>query len=299
MAQLKVIVNKLNRRRTPINDFSDKGNVSGTVSKGFLFVGTAQETNALGTWYMDRDGYYYWGGGLAIVSMNDPVAATQTTAPTAAGKASIPLPHATPHDLPLRQSKCMLTAEWLELHYGNDCAAATEGTPFTKELLYAVACQETAIYFYDWTRDHTPEEVLGRCVFDASGDVNGTRRAFPKNTAAFKERYGQELADMLISEANKTRAMRGFGPRQWVYAGYGIFQYDLQHIVNDEAFFREKQWYQMDQCLKKVMQELKMKWAAHPNDLFATVRAYNGSGPRAENYANNVFQFLAWIRQRT
>jgi hypothetical protein len=47
------------------------------------------------------------------------------------------------------------------------------------------------------------------------------------------------------------------------------------------------------------MKELKSKWASHPNDLFQTVKAYNGSGPRAENYANNVLQFLAWIRQRT
>lgn len=73
MAQLKVIVNKLNKRRTPVSDFSDKGDVSGTVCKGYLFVSIREETNELGAWYIDRDGYYYWGGGLAIVSMNDPV----------------------------------------------------------------------------------------------------------------------------------------------------------------------------------------------------------------------------------
>ncbi|HEY9362945.1 MAG TPA: hypothetical protein VIQ00_06780, partial [Chitinophagaceae bacterium] len=66
----------------------------------------------------------------------------------------------------------------------------------------------------------------------------------------------------------------------------------------DEAFFTQKQWYEMDHCLEKVMKELKSKWASHPNDLFQTVKAYNGSGPGAENYANNVLQFLAWINQR-
>jgi hypothetical protein len=299
MAQLKVIVNKLNKRRTPISDFSEKGNVSGVVFKGFQFVSIREDSNSLGTWYQDREGYYYWGGGLAILSLNDPVIRDVVHSPAASGKAVIPLPHATPQDLPLSQKKCLLTAEWLEQHYGNDCAAATAGTPFTKELLYAIACQEAAIYFYDWTRDHTPEEVLGRCVFDASGDVNGTRLAFPKNTDAFIERYGQELADMLIAEANKTRVMRGFGPKQWVYAGYGLFQYDLQHIQTDETFFREKQWYQMNHCLEKVMKELKTKWAAYPNDLFKTIKAYNGSGARAENYANKVLQFLDWIRNQT
>lgn len=297
MAQLKVIVNKLNRRKSPISDFQDKGNVIGTVSKGYLFLSIAEENNIMGTWYMDRDGYFYWGGGLTIVSLQNP-AESQLTEATMEGKAAIPLPHATPQNLPLSRSKCLSVAEWMELHFGNACAAVTEGTPFTKELLYAIACQETAIYFYGWTSDHTPEEVLGRCVFDASGDVNGTRRAFPKNTAAFIKRYGQELALMLMEEANKTRTMRGFGPKEWVYAGYGLFQYDLQHIQIDEPFFRKKQWYQMDHCLEKVMLELKTKWAAHPDDLFKTVKAYNGSGPRAENYANNVLQFLDWIRHR-
>ncbi|MGY3054166.1 hypothetical protein ACVWYG_002369 [Pedobacter sp. UYEF25] len=299
MAQLKVIVGKLNRRRTPINDFAEKGNVSGVVYKGFQFMSVRDEKNTLGTWYIDKDGNYYWGGGLAIISAENPISPQPNSRPMSTGKATIPLPQSTPHDLPLSRERCFLTADWLELHYGDQCAAATEGTPFTKELLYAIACQETAIYFYDWTKEHTPEEVLGLCVFDASGDANGTRSAFPKNTAAFTAKYGQAKADMLIAEANKSRALRGYGPKQWVYAGYGLFQYDLQYIQTDEIFFMEKQWYQIDHCLDKVIKELKSKWAAHPNDLFNTVKAYNGAGLRAENYANNVMQFLDWIRKRT
>lgn len=298
MAQLKVIANKLNRRKYPITQYSEKGIVTGKVSKGFQFVSIKEVRNELGIWYQDSEGNYYWGGGLALISADDPVIDFDST-PLAEGKASIPMPHAPPHNLPLNRSKCLLTANWLESHYGNQCTAAIEGTPFTKELLFAIACQETAIYFYDWTRNHTPEEVLSLCVFDASGDVNHTRRAFPKNTAAFVARYGQRTADMLIKEANKTRAMRGFRPKKWVYAGYGLFQYDIQHIQRDEAFFLQKQWYDMNHCLKKVVMELKNKWAAHPNDLFKTIKAYNGSGPAAENYANNVLQFLDWIRKPT
>ena len=298
MALLKVIVDKLNKRTAPVGNFT-QSNIIGTVVKGYIFVSESQITNNRGTWYMDRDGYYYWDGGLTIISQNDPTATPVTAVAVAAGKADIPLPRAAPQNLPLSHAKCLLTADWMELHYSAQCEAATQGTPFTKETLYAIACQETAIYFYDWTKDNTPDEVLGRCVFDASGDVSGTRNAFPKNTAAFIEKYGQEIANMLIEEANKTRAMRGFGPKQWVYAGYGLFQYDIQAIVTDEAFFLQKQWYQMDHCLEKVMIELKSKWAAHPNDLFNTIRAYNGSGPRAENYANNVLTFLDWIRKRT
>ena len=137
---------------------------------------------------------------------------------------------------------------------------------------------------------------MARCVFDASGDANGTRLAFPKNTAAFVEKYGQSLADMLIAEANATRALHGWAPKQWVYAGYGIFQYDIQAIVTDPDFFEKKQWYSIEVCLTKVISELQAKWRIHTGDLFNTVKAYNGTGTRADNYAKNVFQFLSWIK---
>jgi len=174
--------------------------------------------------------------------------------------------------------------------------AIVADTVFEKELLYAIACQETAIYWNGWMNDHTPDEILGRCVFDASGDVNGSRSAFPKNTAVFIDKYGQAIADTLIAEANATRAWRGWGPKQWVYAGYGIFQYDIQAILTDEIFFTGKQWYAIDNCLNRVMKELKAKWQAHPNDLFNTVKAYNGSGAKADNYAKNVMRFYTWIK---
>lgn len=72
MAQLKVIVNKLNRRTGPVADMNDKGNIVGTVPMGFIFESTGQITNGLGTWYADSDGYYYWGNGLIIINASVP-----------------------------------------------------------------------------------------------------------------------------------------------------------------------------------------------------------------------------------
>ena len=66
MAQLKVIVNRLNKRSSIPANFSDK-NIVSVVTKGYLFEGSeAKEnsTSSLGKWYVDRDGYYYWAGGL-------------------------------------------------------------------------------------------------------------------------------------------------------------------------------------------------------------------------------------------
>lgn len=68
MAQLEVIVNKLNRRSGPVADMSDKSNIEGTVPKGYVFESHFQITNQLGIWYADRDGYYYWGNGLVVMN---------------------------------------------------------------------------------------------------------------------------------------------------------------------------------------------------------------------------------------
>ena len=287
MAQLKVIADKLNKRRQIPAAFPDTANVCGLVLKDYIFEGSLAGSNALGTWYVDRDHNFYWGNGLNIIAETSaavqPVSSTIINAP-------INL------DLPLTHSECIECATWLQTHFEPNFTSAVNNTPFEKELLYAIACQETACCWVNWIHDHTPDEVLARCVFDASGDANGTRLAFPKNTAAFVEKNGQSLADMLIAEANATRALHGWAPKQWVYAGYGIFQYDIQAIVTDPDFFEKKQWYSIEVCLTKVISELQAKWRIHTGDLFNTVKAYNGTGTRADNYAKNVFQFLSWIK---
>ena len=116
---------------------------------------------------------------------------------------------------------------------------AVKGTPFSVDILCGITCQETAYFWLPLLKRLSANEILARCVLDANGDYPGTKRsAFPTNTAAFRNQCGDEFADMLISEANKTRKLRGFGPQQWVYKGYGLFQGPiLQSVKTDEAFF--------------------------------------------------------------
>ena len=71
MSQLQVIVSKLNKRSSVPFSFSDK-NIVGVVRKGFQFEGTeVQNINnpLLGKWFIDRDGHFYWAGGLMIVDV--------------------------------------------------------------------------------------------------------------------------------------------------------------------------------------------------------------------------------------
>jgi hypothetical protein len=197
--------------------------------------------------------------------------------------------------LPLTEAQTRKATRWLMTHFGDSFTRAAEGTPFGVELLCGIVCQETvALWLPFIERGLPPSEVLGRSIGDASGDYPGTSRsAFPRNTAAFRDLYGDAFTDMLISEANASRALRGMGPKRWVYKGYGIFQYDLQHVAVDERFFRDRQWYDLAACVDRAMKELQRKFR-RTGELWAAVKAYNGAGPRADAYRDNVRVFTGW-----
>src|SRR5262249_24572945 len=130
---------------------------------------------------------------------------------------------------------------------------------------------------------------------DASGDAPGTeRKAFPVNTQDFRARFGDALTTQLIDEANATRQLRGYSPKQWVYKGYGLFQYDLQHIQSDPGFFTGRQWGDIQACLDRLARLLGENVAKARGNMTAAVRAYNGIGPDAELYAASVIQMREW-----
>lgn len=219
------------------------------------------------------------------------------------GEPTVELGDPAPADLallPISKAAALDCARWLVHHFGDALEEAAIGKPYGVRHLCAIACQESAYKWLKWTADHDPAEILGRCVFDASGDYPGTSRtAFPRNTAAFRARYGAAFTAMLVEEANRTRRMQGWGDKPWVYKGYGLFQYDLQHVRTDEAFFRERKWYSFAECLARCCEVLDAKLGLNGGDLWAAVRAYNGSGARAEAYMRNVKLFAGYCAEIT
>lgn len=203
--------------------------------------------------------------------------------------------------LPLNKKQAYIAIKWLKLNFSKQILAAVDKTPFTIDVICGIACQETAYGWVNWVNKLDPREILSLCVFDASGDYPGTERTvFPRNTETFRKAYGNELTSMLINEANKSRVKRGYKPGNWVYKGYGIFQYDLQFIREDKDkdkdFFIQKQWYSFEECLSRLMGELKSCWKKTGN-LFDTIRCYNGSGSSTRDYANNVKIFSEYSRE--
>ncbi|MBB6487745.1 peptidase S8/S53 subtilisin kexin sedolisin [Rhizobium lusitanum] len=196
-------------------------------------------------------------------------------------------------DLPITPAQAVKCAQWMMDNFASKLAAAVQGKAYRMKHLCALVCQESACYWLAWVGSHSVDEIVARCVFDASGDdPTSPRSVFPQNTAQFRQRFGDGFTDMLIEEANKTRRLRGFHDKQWVYKGYGLFQYDLQNsITGDEAFFRQKQWYDFDTCLSRCCLELDAKLQSTNGDLWQAIKSYNGSGPRAQKYLQRVKAF--------
>jgi hypothetical protein len=196
---------------------------------------------------------------------------------------------------PLTPDKVRAVRDWIAGNFGPIINAIAPGNPVDANVVYAIACQESAICWLPWIDTMTPEQVLARCVFDASGDAPQTsRQAFPVDTGAFRAKFGNELTAQLIAEANETRLLRKLPPAQWVYKGYGIFQYDLQNILSDPDFFKNRQWSDFRACLDRLMKEMHDKLAAAGGDLREALRRYNGAGAAAELYASNVMQMKDW-----
>ncbi len=197
----------------------------------------------------------------------------------------------------MTRDRAQKLARWLKSGFGPDLAQCVAGTPFTVDIACAIACQESGLYLVDFIGRMSDRDALGRCVFDASGDADGTSRgAFPKNTAAFVARLGQPFADQLIAQANLARQVRGLGPKPWVYKGYGLFQYDLQNVLADPAFFQQALWYDFGECARRLVATLMSKYKA-TGTVDDSIRAYNGSGPQALQYLANVRQFVEFCTQ--
>jgi hypothetical protein len=202
-------------------------------------------------------------------------------------------------DSPITYQQALKAIAWLKKNFGQQIAAAVDGTHYSVDNICGIACQETAYFWLGMLDQMSAQEVCARCVLDASGDAPGTkRRAFPRDTKAFRDVYGNERTDMLIEEANKTRSLRKMNPRNWIYKGYGLFQYDLQFVKVDPHFFFKKQWYDFSVCLERVMHELRDTWRQH-GDLFEAIRAYNGSGHSAAVYAQNVMAYSGFSGEIT
>jgi hypothetical protein len=151
---------------------------------------------------------------------------------------------------------------WFKETFHAKIDPAIAGTPFTLDLLAAVAAQETG---HIWGSLHDTLDVttlLAICVGDTL-DADKGRKAFPKTKDdLIAAPRGQEMFDIaheaLVQMAAHVPDFVAVSKRPHKFChGFGIFQLDLQFFKDDPDHFLEKRWSSFDVCLEKCVKELR------------------------------------------
>jgi hypothetical protein len=152
---------------------------------------------------------------------------------------------------------------WFKTQFGGAITAACRGTPYTLDMATAIAMQET---FSDcWGpiyRTKPASEVLKLCVGDTLDFPRRGADAFPKNKDELCQTAdGRAMFNVarqaLLDVAQVSPGYRGAAqnPDKFCH-GYGIFQYDIQFFKTDPSFFLTRGWYDMAECIKRLIKEL-------------------------------------------
>ena len=181
MAQLIVTVNRLNKRSSLPNGFSDK-NIIGTVQKGFSFEGNEVmelPNPSLGQWYEDSDGHYYWGGGLIV--LDTPLGSTINIK-------DLPIHLPTPNKVGIDISHHNSLPDWMGLKNAGITFTYIKlsegvGTPDVKAKEHALTAKQNGfkIGYYHFCRPDTRNG--GSVISDATAEAD---EAISRMAAAIK-----------------------------------------------------------------------------------------------------------------
>ena len=153
---------------------------------------------------------------------------------------------------------------WFKQEFRPRIEPVLRGTPFTLDLLTAIACQETG-YLWNRLRKQMPvARVLELCVGDTL-DASAGRRAFPQTKAELLSKpNGQAMFDLarqaLVEMAEHIPDYRkaAANPNKFCH-GFGIFQYDLQFFLQEPDYFLQRRYADFDAALNKAVGELRAK----------------------------------------
>lgn len=157
---------------------------------------------------------------------------------------------------------------WFKREFGPAITAAVAGTPFTLDMMVALACQETGSIWPLLRRAGlSTAKVVELCVGDTLDSDRG-RSAFPKDKA---ELLAHKDGDKMFAIGHESlKEMAAFipdyrpasrNPNKFCH-GYGIFQFDIQFFKTEPDYFLERRWADFSQTLGKAIGELKAKMKA-------------------------------------
>ncbi len=212
-------------------------------------------------------------------------------------------------------------AFWFKSQFQPQIEAAVAGTPFSVDMITAVACQETGGIWPRLRRQGLPtSRILELCVGDTiDATPTGGRRAFPKNKAELLQvpqggRMFEIARQGLVDMASYIPDYRGAASRPDKFChGFGIFQLDLQFFKTDPDYFLSRRYADFDAALARCVGELKaalrrIGWQGKTSlgdaEMAGVAIAYNtgrynpakglkqGYFDGAKYYGENFFDFL-------
>jgi hypothetical protein len=157
--------------------------------------------------------------------------------------------------------------KWFKENFHAEVETAIANTPFTLDLMVALACQETGdVWPILRKKPLTVDRIVALCVGDTI-DFNPTtgkgRKAFPKNKAALLAvPRGDEMFaiahEALVEMGQQIPGFPVSNPNKFCH-GYGMFQLDLQFFKEDPDYFLEKRYEKFSETLGKCIGELTDK----------------------------------------
>ncbi|HEU4766930.1 MAG TPA: hypothetical protein VFS77_06130 [Pyrinomonadaceae bacterium] len=152
---------------------------------------------------------------------------------------------------------------WFKQNFHAKIQPALQGTPFTLDLLTALACQETGEVWPILRKQQSLDlaKILELCVGDTLDSDRG-RSAFPKTKAELVAHpKGEEMFTVarqaLVDMSQFVQSYRGAASRPKKFCrGFGIFQFDLQFFKKEPDYFLQKRYADFDACLEKALAEL-------------------------------------------
>jgi len=157
---------------------------------------------------------------------------------------------------------------WFKQQFQPQIEQAVQGTPFSVDMLTAIACQETG---YIWQRlrrtelNLSREKILELCVGDViDSKPNGKgRNVFPLNKQdLLKAANGQQMFDVahqaLKDMSVYIKEMQPYAKKPGKFChGFGIFQFDIQHFPKNQDYFLQKRYTNFSTCLARCVDELR------------------------------------------
>jgi len=211
---------------------------------------------------------------------------------------------------------------WFKSQFEPLIAPALAGTPFTVDMVTAIACQETGgIWPVLRRKGLSTPRILELCVGDTidASITGGGRRAFPKNkvellAAPDGARMFEIARQGLVDMAGFIAGYGGAAAKADKFChGFGIFQLDLQFFRTDPAYFLERRYADFGHALGRCIGELRAalkrigwqaKTALTDSEMAGVAIAYNtgryypakglkqGYFDGVKFYGENFFAFL-------